>query len=320
MKIAFLGCGGIAARHVRAARALTEADLVACCGRTQDRAQGFAEVHKIPKAYDNLDRMLDEARPELVIVSLPPYVRSGEIERIANRGVHLLVEKPIALDNDTAEKLVSSTRKPGLVAAVGFMYRFGEAIRRWQEQETGRIGMYTGVYHCNDLHAPWWRDESRSGGQIVEQVIHQVDIIRYLMGEPDSVYARRANLFHRNVEGYTGEDVSAIVFAWDDGRIATLNASNIAEPGTWHKEWAIYAEHVTGRFSGFNEAVFTRVADRVTETVSSTMDPFVAQLQDVIASIKDKRGPSVPMEEGARSLRLALLARKSADEKRELRR
>ena len=91
-----------------------------------------------------------------------------------------------------------------------------------------------------------------------------------------------ANLFHRDVPGYDVEDVSAMVFGWDDGRIASLSASNIAMPGVWHKEWAIMAERMTGRFTSWNEAVLTRTDGEVTsETIAGTIDPFVAQLADV---------------------------------------
>jgi predicted dehydrogenase len=320
LRVALLGCGGIGARHAGAVRALRdEMDLVACCGRDPDRTAAFAAKHGGAPFVD-LDRMLDEAKPELLIAALPPDCRSGEIERAAERGVHLLVEKPIALEMEIANRMVERVEAAGVVAAVGFMYRFGDAVRRWRSLETGSVGLYAGTYHCNSLHAPWWRREERSGGQIVEQVIHQIDLIRHLIGEPDSIYARRANLFHGGVEGYDIEDVSAIVFGWDDGRIATLNASNIAVPGVWHKDWAVFAEKMTGRFTGWNDAVLTPVAEPAgRETIAGATDPFIAQLADVAAAIREGRKPYVPLREGAATLRLALAARRSADERRELR-
>ena len=139
------------------------------------------------------------------------------------RGVTLLVEKPIALDMTAADAHGRGRRSErASSAAIGFMYRLGDAVRRWRELDTGRSGLYVGGYHCNALHADWWRDEAKSGGQILEQVIHQIDLIRHLMGEPDTVYARHANLFHRDIPDYDVEDLSSTIFGWDDGRIATL--------------------------------------------------------------------------------------------------
>lgn len=320
LRVGLLGCGGIGARHAGAVAALAgEMELVACCGRDPDRTASFAGQHG-GRAFTDLDRMLDEARLDLLIAALPPYVRSGEIERAAARGVNLLVEKPIALDEAAAWRMVEAAESAGAVAAVGFMYRFGDAVMRWRESDTGLVGLFAGSYHCNALHAPWWRDKAKSGGQMLEQVIHLVDLVRLFMGEPDRVYARAANLLHGDTPGYDVEDVSAILFSWDDGRVATINASNIAVPGRWHKDWALFAERMTGRFSGWNDAVLTRTAGGVEdEVVAGSTDPFVAQLADIARAIRDGRKPRVPLREGAATLRLALAARRAAEERRELR-
>jgi predicted dehydrogenase len=221
---------------------------------------------------------------------------------------------------DAANRMVTAVEAAGVVAAIGFMYRFGDAVLRWRALDHGRVGIYVGGYYCNALHADWWRKRALSGGQILEQAIHQIDLIRHLVGEPNTVYARSANLFHRDIEDYDVEDVSSMIFGWDDGKIASLAASNIAVPGVWHKEWTIMAERMTGRFTSWNDAVLTRTAGEVShETIVGSTDPFVAQLADVASAIVNKREPYVPLREGANTLRLALAAVRSAQEGRELR-
>ena len=319
LRVGLLGCGGIAARHVTAVKALSgRLELVGCCGRDLGRTEDFARVHG-GSPYIDLDQMIDGGI-DLLVVTIPPYNRHGEIEHAASRGVHLLVEKPIALDMAAAERMVSAVESAGVVAAIGFMYRFGDAVRRWRQVDSGRPGLYVGGYHCNALHADWWRKRASSGGQIIEQAIHQVDLVRHLVGEPDSVYARYANLFHQPVPDYDVEDVSSIIFGWDDGRLASLSASNIAIPGIWHKEWAIMAERMTGRFTSWNDAVFTRTTGEVSsEVIAAETDPFVAQLRDLAEAIEQGREPYVPLREGAATLRLALAAVQSGREHRELR-
>jgi predicted dehydrogenase len=318
MRVALLGCGGIAARHANAARALG-LELVGGCGRDMDRTAAFTAEHG-GEAFVDLDRMIDTVAPDLIVATLPPFNRHGEIEHVASRGVHLLVEKPIALEQDAADRMVAAVEAAGVVAAIGFMYRFGDALRRWRAVDTGPVGLYAGAYHCNALHAPWWREQAKSGGQMLEQVIHQIDLIRHLVGEPDTVTARRANLFHGGTPGYDVEDVSAILFGWDDGRIATLNASNIATPGVWHKEWNVFARDMTGRFTSWNDAVLTpTVAGAEAETIVGPSDPFVEQLADVVGAIRGKRAPHIPLSEGAKTLRLALAARDAADTRQEVR-
>jgi predicted dehydrogenase len=319
LRVGLFGCGGIGVRHAQSVNALAdEMELVACCGRDMDRTQQFAAQHG-GWAYVDLENMLQEAALDLMIVAHPPYMRAGEVERIAARGVHLLVEKPIALTQAAADAMVSAVEATGVTAAVGFMYRHGAALQAWQAASPGKVGMMTAAFQCNHLHAPWWREEAKSGGQIVEQLLHLIDLVRFCMGEPDTVVARRARLFYAE-PGYDIEDVSAMIFGWDDGRIATLNANNIAVHGQWYKEWSLFAQQLTGRFRDWNTAEFTRSdGSGMLAPITSTASPFEAQLRDVAEAIRTKRPPRVPLVEGARTLRLALAARQAADEKRELR-
>ena len=135
---------------------------------------------------------------------------------------------------------------------------------------------------------------------MVEQLIHIVDLARHMLGEPQSVYARAANLFHRDVPGYTAEDVSAIVLGYDDGRIGVLHASNAAVPGRWAKAWQIVAAGMTGMFPDWNNAELVRTGGEVTSRrIAGDRDVFVAQLDDVAAAIRDGRPPLVPLAEGA---------------------
>jgi predicted dehydrogenase len=197
-------------------------------------------------------------------------------------------------------------------------------VTRWDELaaagRTGPAGHFSGQFHSNALHAPWWRERQKSGGQLVEQLIHIADLARHVLGRPDTVYARAANLFHRDVAGYDSEDVSAIILGYDDGRIGVLHASNAAVPGRWAKGWQIVAENMTGIFADWNRAELIRTRGEVTtETIADDRDVFVAQLRDLAAAIRDKRPPLVPLDDGAGTLEIVLAARRSADENREIR-
>ncbi len=317
LRVGILGNGGIAARHAASVAKLPDdMRLVAVAGRDPDRVRAFTEQHG-GRPFTNLDAMLDHGI-DVMIDTAPPYSRGGEAERAAQAGVHLLVEKPIALDLARGQAMVDAAT--GVTAAIGFMYRHGAATRRWVETETGPVGLMTGIYHCNALHAPWWRVHAQSGGQILEQLIHIIDLVRLFMGEPDTVYARTANLFHRDTPGYDVQDVSALIFGWNDGRLANLSANNIAVPGQWVKGWSLFAERATAHFSDWNQAAFTCTApDVAAESWASDRDPFVAQLADLAAAIRDGRPPLVPLAEGVATLRLALAAMRAADTGREVR-
>jgi predicted dehydrogenase len=322
LRVGLLGCGGIGARHATAVGVLKdEMQLVACCGRSESKVQEFAARFGAA-AFTDLRRMLD-SQVDLLIVALPPFAHTGQVEEAVAAGTHVLVEKPIALDMTRARSMVDAANKAGVVAACGFMYRFGGAVRRWDAAakagETGKVGLFTGQFHCNALHADWWRERAKSGGQMVEQLIHIADLARHQLGEPQTVYARAANFFHHGVAGYDSEDVSAIVLGYRDGRVGVLTATNGAVPGQWNKLWEIVAERMTGRFTGWNAGKLTHTAGTVrTEEIDEQIDVFVAQLADVAAAVRDRRSPSVPLSEGASTLRMVLAARQSAAEGREI--
>ena len=197
----------------------------------------------------------------------------------------------------------------------------GAAVEAWDAAagEAGKPGHFLGQFHCNALHAPWWRDVDKSGGQIAEQLIHVIDLARHALGMPDTVYARAANLFHRDVPGYSAEDVSAIILGYADGRIGVLHASNAAVPGRWTKRWQIVARRMTGVFEDWNSAELFRTDGEVkSRRIAGTRDVFVAQLEDIARAILERRRPAVPLADGAASLRIALAARRSATEQREV--
>lgn len=321
LRVGLLGPGGIGACHAAAMTQLGDSmRLVACCGRDAERTADFAGRFNATPFID-FNRMLDEAALDLLVVALPPYAHSGEVEAAARAGVNLLVEKPIALDLARGGAMVEASRD--MVAACAFMYRFGAAVRRWDalasEGTTGRPAHFSGSFHCNSLHTSWWGSRSQSGGQMVEQLIHIADLARHTLGMPQTVYARAANLFHADVPGYDSEDVSAIILGYDDGRVGVLHASNAAVPGRWAKQWQIVAGGMTGIFADFNTAeLVTTLGEVTSELVVDTLDPFVAQLADVADAIANKRPPLVPLSDGLETLRIVLAARQSADERREI--
>lgn len=317
LRLGLLGTGGIGKRHIKAAQSLGETyEIVACCGREQGKAEAFAQEFEAA-AYSDFAAMLAAERLDALVVALPPFAHDGQVESAARAGVHVLVEKPIALDLVRARSQLEATRH--VVAACAFMYRFGEALERWEAIESGRPAHFSGFFHSNALHSSWWRSRGKSGGQVVEQFIHVIDICRHLMGMPQTVYARSANLFHRDVPGYDSEDVAAILLGWDDGRVAALHCTNAAIPGRWDKGWKIVAERATGIFADFNRAELVRTAPEVTsEMVDSARDVFAVQLADFAAAIAGNRAPKVPLSDGESSLRIALAAQQSADERREL--
>ncbi len=327
LRAGILGCGGIAQRHAQAAGQLRdELELVAFCDSDEGRARAFSAQHNPAAAvFTDYRAMFDRSRLDLALVCLPPFSHAGEVADAAERGIHLLVEKPIALSSEQGWRMVEAAEQAGIKTQVGFMYRFGAAMHVFKEGYDagayGKAGLFSARYFCNALHADWWRSREKSGGQLVEQAIHLFDAMRYLLGEPASVFSRQANFFHREVEGYTAEDVSVTVFAFPAGGLGVIYATNGAIPGKWIKEWRIVTQKLVAEFGDWNHATFTPTAaslcrpaeDLPPEAVASEQDVFVLQLADLVAAIRTDGETRTPLAEGAKSLDLVLAAARSAE-------
>ena len=234
------------------------------------------------------------------------------------------MEKPIALTSDQAWKMVAAVESARIKTQVGFMFRFGEAVEQLkslvENGEAGPVGLMSARYFCNSLHAPWWRVREKSGGQLVEQIIHMVDLMRYLLGDPVSVYSRQENLFHRHLPDYTVEDVSATVASFRSGALGVIYATNGAIPKRWINDYRVVSQNITADFINANNATFhlTSESDVPTRAIASDRNMHLCEILDLIQAIRCGGETRTPMREGARSLDLALAARRSAEERREI--
>ena len=328
LRAGILGCGGFAHRHAQILAALgNQVEMVAFCSRNPANAQAFADQYTGGRGavFTDHHAMFEQAGLDLVIICLPPHGHTDEVERAAERGIHLLIEKPIALTSEQGWRMVEAAERAGIKTQVGFMYRFGDAVERLRAMldsgEAGMAGLMSARYFCNALHADWWRARDKSGGQVVEQAIHMFDLLRYLLGDAVSVYSRQENLFHRDVPGYTIEDVSATVVGFASGAIGVVYATNAAIPGKWINDYRVVAHRLTAEFASANQAtfVFTDDPERPPLVIDSDRDFRTAQTQDLLDAIRTGGSTRTPLREGALTLDLVLGAVRSAETRAEVR-
>lgn len=327
LRAGILGCGNFAHVHAKIAQALPEAvQLAAFCYPTEAKAQTFADQYA-PGAliFSDHHAMFDRAKLDLVIIVMPPFAHTDEVHRAAEHGIHVLIEKPIALSSDHAWSMVEAAETARIKTQVGFMFRFGEAIEQFKALQaagkTGAVGLMTARYFCNSLHADWWRMRDKSGGQVVEQVIHMFDLLRYLMGDPVTVYSRQENVFHQDTPNYTIEDVSATLTSFANGGIGVIYATNNAIPGKWINDYRVVAHRLTADFTNANNAVFTHTdqPENPVTLIASDKDYRRALMLDLLTAIRTDGETRIPIREGAKSLDLVLAARQSAETHTEVR-
>ena len=316
---AVIGCGNYGRQHAERLMQLDDVRLVGCCDHKMENAQAFARQFGITRAYTDSAHMFDELDLNLVYICLPPFAHRDEVELACRHGVHILIEKPIALSMDKARAMAAHVLASGVKTQVGFKFRHGEAVQ-WLKQHlsnpSGTSALMTAHYACNSLHGWWWRDRTKSGGQLVEQIIHILDLARHFLGEPAQVYSVQDNLFHRESADYTVEDVSATVIRFQSGSVAVVAATNGAIPNRWEYGWRIVLRDLTVDFADANHAVVhhTLQSPVTTTDIASDKDVLLAQTMDLLSAIRSDRQTVAPIEEGVRSLELALAAVRSAEQ------
>lgn len=229
-KLALIGCGGIGAYHLQHFLTYDDVKLAGFCDIIPERAKAFA-ARTGGKAYADFKTMYDEVEPDMVFICVPPYAHGElEFETIA-RGIPMFIEKPVTLDLDLAKEISRRVADSGLITAVGFQCRYSNLIAPTMNFVRNNRVVYVEAARMGGIpEVPWWREKSLSGGQIVEQTIHQFDIIRYFIGEPVEVYTMGARGFVQ-MDGYDTDDLSATAIRFANGALGTLATGCYATSG-----------------------------------------------------------------------------------------
>ena len=253
VRIGFVGTGGIANHHLEQLGKVEGAQVVALCDVVEARAQEAAGKFG-GKACTDYRRMIDEVAMDALYVCIPPFAHSDAETLAAQKGIHLFVEKPVVLDLALGLKINEEIRKAGVMSSVGYSLRYtpaAEAMRRFLQGKT--IAMVTGNRWGGVPGTPWWRVMAQSGGQLVEQTTHQVDLMRYLAGEIVEVYARYAQRVIGDLENATIPDAQVATFQFASGAVGSITTSCAMTKGggqsdvtvTLRDVWVRYGREVT---------------------------------------------------------------------------
>jgi predicted dehydrogenase len=225
MRLAMIGAGGIARRHLDVLLAEPGVDVVGHVARS--RASAEAQAAGVGgRAYDDAATMLAAEGPDAAVVTVPPDAHGPAEEALLRAGVPYLVEKPLSGDRATGERLAEAALAAGLPVAVGYHWRaldtLPELRRRLREAP---VRMVLGAWH-DVIPAPdWWRVRARSGGQMVEQATHLVDLARHLVGEPALLAAQGTVPDEPLLPGADVADASAALLRFPGGVPGVVTAS-----------------------------------------------------------------------------------------------
>lgn len=232
LKVAMIGCGGIGRYHLNHLKEFSDfITTVGFCDIISERAETFAEEMN-SKAYTDFRVMLDETGPEAVFICIPPYCH-GDIENeLIDRDIPFFVEKPLSVDIEQAKAIEKRVKEKNLITAVGFQCRYDALTVPVKEYVNNNPVPFIDCTRFSGIpNAPWWIKKSLSGGQITEQTIHQLDYIRYTVGEPETVFTMASRGYNTDIEGYDTDDLTATVVRFKNGTLATIATGCYAKNG-----------------------------------------------------------------------------------------
>lgn len=338
MRYAIIGCGRISELHAKAA-VECGLEFVGLCDIIRDKAseriKTVSETFDIP-VFTDYKVMLDETKPELVAVTTDSGSHAEIAIECIGRGINVIIEKPIALSIADAKKIVSLSREKGVCVCACHQNRFNKSVGAIREAiESGKLGKLFNAaanvrwrrerdyYELDEWRGTWAKD----GGTLMNQCIHNIDLLRWLMGSDiDEVFAYTDRLDHDYIEA---EDFGAALIKFSNGSYGIVEGSAVVYPEDFEETLAIFGKY--GRIRAGGQSVNTieewNIADESVHPEDVKKNTFEnppniygfghnALYRDVCNAIKDGREPYITAEDGMRAVELVLAIYKSAAEGR----
>jgi predicted dehydrogenase len=211
------------ATHLAALDRLGRTRLVAVASAREESARATAGPYQAA-SFTDVDRMLDEQRPDVVYVAVPPSAAIAVVEKLVDRGIPFLTEKPlVATDAEGPARVAAAVAERGLVAAVGYHLRALDALPEAAALLTANpVRLVTARWLSGTPAPAWWRRVDDGGGQVVEQATHFYDLARLLVGEASVVGAVSTREDPVVPEDADVVDATAAVLRFENGAVGTF--------------------------------------------------------------------------------------------------
>lgn len=222
LRVACIGTGFIAGKHLAALAAFDDVSMVAVADSLVERAEAAARVAGARAYADGLE-LLEQEDLDAVWLCVPPFAHGPLEDAATERGLPFFVEKPLANDYATAARIEAQVRDASLLTAVGYHWRYLALVEQARDFTRGRpASLITGSWLDRTPAAPWWVQRSRSGGQLLEQTTHLVDLARLLVGEVASVQALEVAASPASTADDVVPVASTATFRFTSGAIGTV--------------------------------------------------------------------------------------------------
>ncbi len=325
-----VGCGVIAPTHVKCIDELPQAKVAALCDIRREKAEVLAQTYPAT-VYTDYHTMLEQKDIDIVLVLTPSGLHSEVGIAAAQAGKHVIVEKPMDVTLRKADALIEACRKAGVKLSCISQHRFDNAVVALKQAvDADKLGQL----NFGGSHTKWFRSQAYydggewrgtwaldGGGALINQSIHYVDMLQYIMGPVEELHAYCATRAHQDIEV---EDIAAAVLKFKSGAVGIIEGNTAAYPGFCTrldiygtdgsiiieddkiKEWRMKS----GEKCAVQSDDITSIAGSSSANISHLSHK--RQIDDCIDAVLKDREPSINGEEGRKPLQIVLAIYESA--------
>ncbi|NBH96975.1 gfo/Idh/MocA family oxidoreductase [Anaerotruncus sp. 1XD22-93] len=334
MKYALIGCGRISTNHVKAV-INNKLEFAAVCDIVPEHMEAVLEKNGLQndssiKRYTDYKRMIEEIRPELVGIATESGLHAEIALYCIDHGIHVIIEKPMAMNMSDANEIVRRSEEKGVKVSACHQNRFNVAVQEMRKAlEQGRFGKIShGSIHVRwnrgkayYEQAPWRGTWAQDGGALMNQCIHGIDLLRWMMGnEVEEVYGATRQQLHPYLEA---EDIGMAVVKFKNGAIGTIEGTTNVYPQNLEETLYLFGENGTVKIGGkstnnidvWNFADESDADQRNKGLEEQTSNVYgnghTSLYADVIDAIQNDRAPYVDAYAGKNALEMILAIYKS---------
>jgi predicted dehydrogenase len=234
-----IGAGLIADFHAKAINSLENARLIGICGSNTEKVRNLAAKYNC-RIFSDHTEMLCSDEIDIVTIATPSGAHMDPVIEAAHHGKHVICEKPLEISLQRIDRMIDAHFAAGTRLGGIFNYRFNETLNYLKSAiENERFGTIT----CASVHVPWWRNESYytgnwhgtaildGGGALMNQAIHMIDILQYLMGPVESLQAYTATLAHK----IEVEDTGVAILRFSNNALGMIYGTTASFPGQFRR-------------------------------------------------------------------------------------